>query len=408
MSFFVNPVVDSNAKASDYSVGRVKLIFCQKNGFISREEIPDYGADLDVELIDKESGASGRKFAVQIKSSSDFKLINNNSLISFEFLTSRLGYLYRSVPAYGIVVLFDSKSDEIYFDYVEDIINRLTDKRDSEEWKNQDNVNIHVPVKNVLNVNQAEEIWTKFQNLYDNVESLIGDRGSKFDIPQSDGNIFDFSDPDKIAKELEKHGTLLLGKSEYGLLDEMLGQITFSGISSSANLRFLAAVTYAEIGKQIDADYFLNKSLAYKRDYSNENYNILEFYKILNDFSLGRISNEIFEEKLQLLKKNVSNLYTLLSVDSNIFYSKVTALFNKDIMLDEEFEKELFIFFETIESADIEERRKYLLKVIHSNNIGGFGLKYFHKAVSTMKVRENIGLPININDRIAYAKKHST
>jgi hypothetical protein len=51
MSFYDDPVIDDNAKRSQESVHFVKGLFSEKNGFVYREENPDYGVDLDVELM---------------------------------------------------------------------------------------------------------------------------------------------------------------------------------------------------------------------------------------------------------------------------------------------------------------------------------------------------------------------
>ncbi|MFC2152916.1 DUF4365 domain-containing protein, partial [Bacteroidota bacterium] len=121
MTFFDNPIVDESSKISEESVLHVKGLFSRKNRFISREETPDYGVDLDVELI-KNNGASGLKFAIQIKSSKNLKYINQSSVVSFKFKTSRLGYLSRRKPAYGIIIVYDDNTQIAYFEYVETII----------------------------------------------------------------------------------------------------------------------------------------------------------------------------------------------------------------------------------------------------------------------------------------------
>ena len=78
MSFFDSPTVDDNAKKSEESVLKVKGIFTKRNGFINREENPDYGVDLDVELVLEAHHASSQKFAVQIKSTGKVSTVSKD------------------------------------------------------------------------------------------------------------------------------------------------------------------------------------------------------------------------------------------------------------------------------------------------------------------------------------------
>ena len=49
MSFFDNPEIDLYSEASEESLNATRQYFCQRNGFLTREENPDKGVDLDVE-----------------------------------------------------------------------------------------------------------------------------------------------------------------------------------------------------------------------------------------------------------------------------------------------------------------------------------------------------------------------
>jgi hypothetical protein len=51
MGFYDNPIIDIYSKTSEESLITTKQVFLQKNGFLVREENPDKGVDLDVELL---------------------------------------------------------------------------------------------------------------------------------------------------------------------------------------------------------------------------------------------------------------------------------------------------------------------------------------------------------------------
>src|SRR5688572_13157963 len=116
MAFDDSPNVDPSSKASEESVLAVKAFFTRRNGFISREEIPDYGCDLNVELVLEKENASSQQFPIQIKSDGDISIINSygSKYISKSIETSRIGYLCRRTPAYGLVIVYDVKTGLCY------------------------------------------------------------------------------------------------------------------------------------------------------------------------------------------------------------------------------------------------------------------------------------------------------
>ncbi len=93
MAFTDDPKIDKNAERSEESVLFVKQLMNLKTGFLCREEHPDYGVDLDVELKNETEGVSGKQFAIQIKSTESVKVINESGdkYVSLKFKTSRLG-----------------------------------------------------------------------------------------------------------------------------------------------------------------------------------------------------------------------------------------------------------------------------------------------------------------------------
>ena len=407
MAFSDNPIIDSNSKASEESVLHVKSVLSQKNGFISREEYPDFGADLDVELITNENGASGRKFAVQIKSSIDLNYLASDPYISFSFKTSRLGYLCRRTPGFGLIVLHDSKTGKAYFDYVEEIYNRLLDERGDDNWKYQENVSIHIPTKNVLDKDSTSGIFSRINNRFNKVETSMGLENLGFKVPiiaKHDEEEIDFTDPVKISEALKKYGMQLLNSFDYNLLFDMLSQIPLAQITSSKELLFLSALTNSGVGKLFDADFFLKKCFSRINEYSTDEQIILEQIKIQTDFSFGRFDHKVHLKKLENLKNKGTNKTNSLIIEIGIIRSKVMMLFSKDIEVDEKLEDEILNLIDKIEDAEIEDRIKHLLKIIHSENIGGLAVKIFGDTATVLNVRENMGINTSIEERVEKAK----
>jgi len=149
MAFSNSPIVDTSAKASEESILFIRSILSTKNGFICREESPDYGCDLELEVITNGQNASGKKIPVQVKSWKRCKIIklNTENYISKPFNTSRLAYLCQRPPAYGLILIYDEPNTKCYFDFVEDIMARLDNSHLDDSWRDQESVSIHIPVK---------------------------------------------------------------------------------------------------------------------------------------------------------------------------------------------------------------------------------------------------------------------
>jgi hypothetical protein len=125
MAFNDEPTVDANSERSEESENMLRLLFNKKAGFIYREEKPDYGVDVNIELVDSR-GATSKVFPIQIKSTSALTIVTHSqaTYASIEFKTSRLGYLCRRTPIFGLITIYDEATKRTYFDYVDDIVTR--------------------------------------------------------------------------------------------------------------------------------------------------------------------------------------------------------------------------------------------------------------------------------------------
>ena len=153
-------IVDDSSKASQESVLATCGFFTMKNGFISRDLKPDYGVDLNIELLINGNNPSGWEFPIQIKSQQNLNQVahDRKQFISHSMFTSRLGCLCRRGPAYGLVVLYDDNTEICYYDYVEEIVKRTTTQHNGEDWKAQTSVNINIPTENILTLDEIKKI----------------------------------------------------------------------------------------------------------------------------------------------------------------------------------------------------------------------------------------------------------
>ena len=90
MAFEDNPQIDENSERSEESINAIKNILTRKNGFVCREEYPDTGIDLNVELVYQDENyrsVKSRKFPIQAKSCKTPNIIKKNGI---EFLKPAL------------------------------------------------------------------------------------------------------------------------------------------------------------------------------------------------------------------------------------------------------------------------------------------------------------------------------
>jgi len=409
MGFYDDPVVDDNSKRSEESVNAVKSLFTKKNGFISREEFPDYGVDLDIELILSESRASSKKFPIQIKSTGAVKtaLYGDDTFITLEFKTSRLGYLARRPPSYGIVVIYDEATSTCYFDHVEEILKRLdeTDSRDG--WRERANVNILIPF-NKLNSAELPGIHEKYRARHENSRLLVQEHGKQFGIPSlefttvSIDEKVDLKDPAKMAAFLEKHGSMLFNENEYQILIQMLGVTSKGYIDASAELMFLCAITYTQVGSIIEAEYYIRKAKKISADLSSEKNGIIAFSEIRIEFLKGNINYESFLKKFKELSDDGNTIENQLTIEVNILWFKfMTRVEDRDLSIDMQLEIDQLLV--SIENADLSEEKRHLLKVYHSETQHAFAIEKFLKFYTQFKIKESLKIKIPAEERAASA-----
>ncbi|MEJ7691573.1 DUF4365 domain-containing protein [Daejeonella sp.] len=411
MGFNDDPIVDDNSKRSEESVNAARNMFTRKNGFILREEYPDYGVDLDIELVFENDRASSKKFAAQIKSTEKIKTRGEgNDLITLPFKTSRLGYLARRSPAYGIILIYDETSAKCYFDYVEDIIVRLDDMSSREDWRDQESVNILVPTTE-LTKDQLQNIHRKFSTRHENHNLMIKEHGSEFNIPhlelithRSPGKI-NFQDPLQVADFLVKYGSFLFNENEYQSLSQMLGVLSRAVVDNSPELVFLSAILFTQMGNVVEADYYLRKARRLENNLSEEQIGIIGFSEIQLDFLKGNIDHKNFLKRLKELGTYAKSIENQLTLEINIvFFDLITNLENRDLIHNDLIKQRIGSLLHKIESVQIPEPKKHLLKIYHSENQHTFAINTYLNYYTRFKTKEGLQMPVPMAERIFYAQ----
>lgn len=404
MSFNDNPIIDSSSKASEESINATKRIFSQRNDFICREEHPDKGVDLNVEII-QDGEASGLMFAVQVKSVQDIRMVNINNceFLSFPFKTSRLGYLCSRLPGLGLIIIYDDRNKTLYYDHVEEIYKRIMLDKNDESWKEQETINIHIPEENKLNVENAKIIYDIMQRRFINYKKLLAKHAKEFDIPYvstitNDFKDFDILDPKEL---LEKYGFLLFNEQDFHIIYDLISNLSIAEVAKSPRLLLLSALTYSEIGKILDSNYFIEKCFSYTNEYDKEEKNLLFFTKYSVDFLLGKIEGKEYCRLLKDLSTEIENKVNLFNVKIRIIYLEILiskSQRNLEIMA------KIKQLISEINSSDIEEATKHILYMNLVSLLYEIIISIFIKEVIHFKIRGKIFGADPLTERVEKAK----
>ena len=390
MSFNENPKIDLYSETSEESVNETRKYFTQRNNFLTREENPDKGVDLDIELLANGS-TTGFKFALQIKSEQTTRTINRDNIkyIKYSFATSRLGYLCRRTPGFGLIVLYDDNKKVLYYDYVENIYNTISKYKKNDDWKEQDNVTIYIDDKNVLDVNSISHIYTIMHQRFTNFNKMYQQTAKDYDLP-----IFEFYKICNPIEILEKYGYIFFNKQEYNTLFIIIQKLQLNEIIENPKILLLAALTYSEIGLFIDANYFYKKCYEHVSEYTNEEKEILKLTELSTKYNLGEICKDTYRNELSNLKDETTNILYLIHIRLKIIFFDILKASDDDdytkLILDE-----IDCMRNDLNNIDIsEELRNYYLLEIASFLFQMGNLKYIREVAHITIKRKILGEPI--------------
>lgn len=406
MSYFNNPKVDKAAERSEESVNETRSLFTKKNGFIIREENPDYGVDFDAELIEN-SGATRKKFAIQIKSSKSFKVntVNNQQFLIIDFLTSRLGYIAKNTPGLGLIVLYDEGKRKIYYDFIEEIIERINSHKKDASWLYQEKVRIHIPEQNELDCTKIHEIYKKFLNAHNNHNLLLHNYAKDFNVPFVEiSEAGAVRTEEKLMTLLNKYGFFLINNFMFSELYNGISQLSYQKISQNSKLSFIAAIVYAEIGKPIDSNMFIQYYEMNNTETTNLYTDIIKFTKYKNKFLLG---NRDFKKLINDLEELVSRSKTehnTLILKINISLIKTMASYD-NMETDKALLKEMAELHNEIENSKLDDNIKHLLNIYQSESYHAYALKVFSESITQQRLKEKLGAIISQSERVANAQE---
>lgn len=287
--------------------------------FILRKEVPDKGCDYMGELLEG-SGATNLKFPVQLKSIQQPEFVSSGTYISYPMLTSRLGYMLNLLPTTGIIVLYSVEANLLYYDFSDKVFQRIKDDRSTDDWVQQDYVNIRIPVSNCFTPEVMQDLHITLMKRFDNAARMQTAYGERYELPVVEilGTAsFDFNNKEHLKRTLKEFGLALLTRFDLAPVFNSLTQFTQQEIESDKELLMLACVAYGETGHFSQSDLFIKKL---KRNFTlNETEGaMVSFAECKNLMQLGQLTAAQFIQRQQEITLHVKDLHNQLIIRINL------------------------------------------------------------------------------------------
>lgn len=400
MGFYDNPNVDISSQVSEESVLATKQAFLQKNGFLVREENPDKGVDLDVEMIINNK-VSGFKFAIQIKSAQNLQTVqkDNISYISYSIKTSRLGYLCRRSPGFGLIVVFDEHSHQLYYDFIENIFSRITKSHNNDEWMKNETVTFHIETSNIIDPDSLILIYQKMNQRCTNFNDMYAQKASDFDLPTFEHS--EFKDPVVV---LEKYGYIFFNNNDYRIIYDLLSRMSLNKILTNHKLLLLSALTYYRIGQYVESDYFLRKCDFYLNEYNDTERELLHISKFSSDFALGKISRSQYYMMMKEFGAAVKGALNLIYIHLQTLFVELLDTSIYDETSFEHVFSNIEDIQERINRLDVAEDIKYLYMLDVLSLIHEIGIRQFSKFEARMMIQKRLLGDSPLQERVTNAK----
>lgn len=403
MAYDELPQIDSPSEHDDEAKNRFTSIFSQKSGFIPREQSPDKGNDYLVELIEERS-AKNNHFCVQLKSVENPAIIEGGTIISFQWLTSRLGYVMRNVPIFGILVIYDVSTEKLYYEYVDVIYQKLLE-RETDKWKDQIHVNVHVPIANLLDKKAATDIHANYLKRFTNLGKMAAEHGESYDLPAVKMglvNEFDLSNTADIVNILERLGLNGIEVNDIPLIHDLITRLPNSEIVKHKSLCILAGIAFNEVGKIADSAFYVQR--VQKRFELNASEKLtLKFLQLKNDYSLGVVEHAEFISESRDLLSQTDDKINQITLKLNILNFELMQV-KPFTDVPEKLATDIGDLAELIQELE-ENSKKYHLKLWNLENLALFMGTVRVNSFNEMTILERFGRSLTLPERLVMAQR---
>lgn len=404
MTFDDLPQIDQYAMNEEDSRQKFREFFNEGRGFRARPQTPDNGTDYMVELLSN-GRATNNHFGVQLKSEVTLSKIEKGSIISYTFKTSRLRYLLQHKPKVGLIAVYHVNDKVIYFDYVINIYRRLSAQKSEKNWTEQENVNIHIPVENVLTHERAAKVHEDFTLEFKLLEDLIGAFSPRYGmtvVPELKRSEVDFNNPEDIRKLLKQHGMAYLSQNSTDMVHNLISKLTEQEINADKELMIVHAVVKGMMGLNIDSNFIIAKI---RRNYklTDSEAFALNSAESNNKLTLKEITVAEFISVTKELASSVEGDENRLGLRLNTMFFELLLIRNMEKVPTElltelgEIEKQIDQF--------ANERIRFELKLRAIENRGLLFSHDLNDGINKLVLRRSLEKPMGLNERLIEARK---
>lgn len=409
MGFDDFPKVDDSSKRSENSELAIKYLFKRDTGFICRTETPDYGADFDIELVTDDENVSGFKFAIQAKSTTIYDKVFDGKYVSYKVETSRIGYLTRRTPGMGLFVLYEEDTENCYYDYVENIVDRIIQEKPNDKWKQQEKVSIHIPINNVLNKQHVSKIHEVMLNRKKNHNIMMAHHAESYNLPvlftvnDSEHLELNLSSEKSVRDWLSFYGQHLIDEQNFSLLSKLVSHLSINTINKSAKLLLFALVSSTETAKLSEAGVYLSKIKKKLTDISKDESNLVELCEIKVNTLLGKLNLEESIKEIESLIPKLNNPYLKLSCELTNLKNKLLTLFSSDEKDFSSLLSEIFKGINSIDESKVDVESKHYFLLNYADYLLGINLAEVARIKVEFDLKNAAGIPpefFNTKERV--------
>lgn len=298
------PMANSNEELSTISENFFKPLFDVQKFYIRSEQERDKGIDFQIE-IKKQNQFTNFRFAIQLKAT-DSIAPNQDGSISLQLDTSNINYLLNNpMPAY--YVLYFKQNNHFYYESINDFAKTLYEK--NTDWNKQKS---HVlRFSKLFDSLVLEEIYAetlkkgKFQRIVS--EKLIAHSTSinSHDRVSVDTN-FNVIDDAEIRELIENIGLVIINEGNWKDIITVHKKAT-GNIASTSKYNLVLGIANYYSGSLTEALSFFRNSINLKTELPEDLLNHLLFFEATVKYSIGLISENDFEKRMELLE-NAENI----------------------------------------------------------------------------------------------------
>ncbi|TKC64054.1 DUF4365 domain-containing protein [Pedobacter hiemivivus] len=397
------PQIDDSSENDDLAKSYFTSLLNQKAGYISREQTPDKGCDYMVELIESKR-ATNKHFGVQLKSIQKPEFIQKDSLISYTWETSRLHYLLRSEPIYGLLVIYDVSTEQAYYEFIDKVYIKLLE-RDNDQWTKKDSVKVHVPVTNILDKDSLKYIHEVFTQRHNNLSRMNGEQAGNYGLPVTKTKVTSMYNLDNVKDVIEilnRWGLSSILPNDLPLLYDLICKVPNNEIIQHKDVCILAALTNNEAGKLAESAYFLER-LKKRFELNPSETHMVSFIRLKNELALGTLGVSDFILACKNLLEETDQHDNIITLRLNILFFGLSEIkaFQK---VPKELADEVIDLGEIIDQLE-DNVNKYYLKLWNMENLALLTNHVRTEGFNEMTIRKTFGRPMTLNERLELTNK---